>query len=92
MTPTSNRAVFPREVPTARNLEPVAEMTVGIPTPFFSGFSKSSVTFLSTTKLIFLIYLTGGNFKCLSLHARLMITVGSGYILARFLAVWLGLS
>jgi hypothetical protein len=30
--------MFPIEVPTARNLVPVAEITVGIPTPLLSGF------------------------------------------------------
>jgi hypothetical protein len=49
-----------RDVATAKNFDPVADIAVGIPTPFVSGFSNRLVTFFKTVNDMLLIYRRGG--------------------------------
>jgi hypothetical protein len=76
-TPISNSAIFPIEVPTARNFVPVAEITVGIPTPLLYGFSNNAVTFFRTIKVILLTSLGVGNYiSFILLYLAIIFIVG----------------
>lgn len=58
LTPTSKMTIFPIDVPIAKNLFPLEDIQVGIPTPFVYDLfiSKSYVTFFKVIQTILRIF------------------------------------